>query len=194
MTASSCCRNAFQVGYRRDRSLVASDVYDRRALRPASPIRHLSQLMEGTSPTMPHSARASLARNLLRPELLHSLFSVRTLGLFERVPRSGLASYMSGLLIGAEMQDALMWLRARGKAQTCRRHRLAWHARILSPGGFALRLGIEHAGQRTGRNASIAVNCRVGWTRDAEACRNSYRMSLLRRFFDALPIIAFCAA
>jgi len=46
--------------------------------------------------------------------LLHSLFSVRTLGLLNRVPRSSLASYMSGLLIGAEIHDALGWLRSRG--------------------------------------------------------------------------------
>lgn len=42
--------------------------------------------------------------------LLHNLFSVRTLGLFDRLPRSGLASYMSGLLIGAEIRDATGWL------------------------------------------------------------------------------------
>jgi 2-dehydro-3-deoxygalactonokinase len=42
--------------------------------------------------------------------LLHSLFSVRTLGLFDRLPRSALASYMSGLLIGAEIRDAIGWL------------------------------------------------------------------------------------
>jgi 2-dehydro-3-deoxygalactonokinase len=76
----------------------------------------LSQLMEGDEP---HDAAfregVARAKSSEAPSLLHSLFSVRTLGLFERVPRSGLASYMSGLLIGAEMQDAMMWLRARGK-------------------------------------------------------------------------------
>jgi len=76
----------------------------------------LSQLMEGDEP---HDAAfregVARAKSSEALSLLHSLFSVRTLGLFERVPRSGLASYMSGLLIGAEMQDALMWLRARGK-------------------------------------------------------------------------------
>ncbi len=76
----------------------------------------LSQLMEGDEP-YDAAFREGVARanSSEAPSLLHSLFSVRTLGLFERVPRSGLASYMSGLLIGAEMQDALMWLRARGK-------------------------------------------------------------------------------
>ena len=47
--------------------------------------------------------------------LLHSLFSVRTLGLLDRLPRRDLAGYMSGLLIGAELQDGLTWLGARGK-------------------------------------------------------------------------------
>jgi len=42
--------------------------------------------------------------------LLHSLFSVRTLGLFDRLPRADLPSYMSGLLIGAEVYDATSWL------------------------------------------------------------------------------------
>lgn len=42
--------------------------------------------------------------------LLHSLFSVRTLGLFGRIPPTGLASYMSGVLIGAEVSDAKQWL------------------------------------------------------------------------------------
>jgi len=38
--------------------------------------------------------------------LMSSLFSVRTLGLFERINSNFLASYLSGLLIGAELQAA----------------------------------------------------------------------------------------
>ncbi len=41
--------------------------------------------------------------------LTHALFGVRTLGLFGSLPRSGLSSYLSGLLIGTEMQDATAW-------------------------------------------------------------------------------------
>jgi 2-dehydro-3-deoxygalactonokinase len=37
------------------------------------------------------------------------LFGVRSLGLFERLARASLASYLSGLLIGAEMMDAVTW-------------------------------------------------------------------------------------
>jgi 2-dehydro-3-deoxygalactonokinase len=39
--------------------------------------------------------------------LLKRLFSARTLGLFGALPESGTASYLSGLLIGTEVQDAL---------------------------------------------------------------------------------------
>jgi 2-dehydro-3-deoxygalactonokinase len=38
--------------------------------------------------------------------LLHRIFSVRTLGLFDRVPSDALADHLSGLLIGAEIADA----------------------------------------------------------------------------------------
>jgi 2-dehydro-3-deoxygalactonokinase len=41
--------------------------------------------------------------------LSHLLFGVRTLGLFDRLPHASLASYLSGLLIGAELMDALDW-------------------------------------------------------------------------------------
>jgi len=37
---------------------------------------------------------------------LHQLFSVRTLGLFERLDPAALASYLSGLLIGSELASA----------------------------------------------------------------------------------------
>jgi 2-dehydro-3-deoxygalactonokinase len=45
--------------------------------------------------------------------ITHLLFGVRTLGLFDKLPRTGLASYLSGLLIGAEMMDASAWSRAK---------------------------------------------------------------------------------
>ncbi len=37
--------------------------------------------------------------------LLHRLFGVRSLGLFGEIPASGLASYLSGLLIGSELRE-----------------------------------------------------------------------------------------
>ena len=39
--------------------------------------------------------------------LLNRLFSARTLGLFGHLPESGIASYLSGLLIGSEIAEAL---------------------------------------------------------------------------------------
>jgi 2-dehydro-3-deoxygalactonokinase len=39
--------------------------------------------------------------------LLHQLFATRTLGLTDRLPRTGLADYLSGLLIGHELVHAL---------------------------------------------------------------------------------------
>lgn len=42
-----------------------------------------------------------------RAGLLHRLFAVRSLGLFERLPGSALADYLSGLLIGSEIREAL---------------------------------------------------------------------------------------
>lgn len=39
--------------------------------------------------------------------LLQHLFSARTLGLFERLPANGIAAYLSGLLIGHELDEAL---------------------------------------------------------------------------------------
>jgi 2-dehydro-3-deoxygalactonokinase len=38
--------------------------------------------------------------------LLNTLFSVRSRGLFEEIPKTGLKSYLSGLLIGAEVTEA----------------------------------------------------------------------------------------
>ena len=42
--------------------------------------------------------------------LLKRLFSARTLGLFDQLPASGVASYLSGLLIGSEIAEALACL------------------------------------------------------------------------------------
>jgi 2-dehydro-3-deoxygalactonokinase len=47
-----------------------------------------------------------LAATTLPGGLLQRLFSARTLGLFERLPADGVASYLSGLLIGSEIEEA----------------------------------------------------------------------------------------
>jgi 2-dehydro-3-deoxygalactonokinase len=46
--------------------------------------------------------------------LLHDLFSARTLGLMAEIPAGGLRSYLSGLLIGAEVTAALAETRSDG--------------------------------------------------------------------------------
>jgi 2-dehydro-3-deoxygalactonokinase len=68
----------------------------------------LAQLMP---PNAPHD-EAAFHRGLAVSEgasaggLLNLLFSVRSLGLFGELPGAALASYLSGLLIGAELRDA----------------------------------------------------------------------------------------
>jgi 2-dehydro-3-deoxygalactonokinase len=75
----------------------------------------LSQLMTGDAPdAAAFQQGVEAAQQDAAASLLHSLFGVRTLGLFNRLPGSGLASYMSGLLIGTEIRDALSWLRQQG--------------------------------------------------------------------------------
>jgi 2-dehydro-3-deoxygalactonokinase len=77
----------------------------------------LSQLMQGEG-----QDEAAFAEGVTRGAsadaggLLHRLFAVRTLGLLDKMPRSSLASYLSGLLIGAEVRDGLAWLRMADRA------------------------------------------------------------------------------
>jgi 2-dehydro-3-deoxygalactonokinase len=73
----------------------------------------LAQLMR---PGAPHDD-AAFRRGLAVSEgasaggLLNRLFSVRSLGLFAELPGEALASYLSGLLIGAELRDATAGIR-----------------------------------------------------------------------------------
>jgi 2-dehydro-3-deoxygalactonokinase len=72
----------------------------------------LAQLME--KGPFDHTAFAfGLERAVSDGALTHQLFGVRTLGLFGRLKRPALASYLSGLLIGAEFADAISWAEAR---------------------------------------------------------------------------------
>ena len=92
------------------RTYMTGEIYG--LLRGAGTI---GQLIEGDARD-PAAFRRGVERSRSpdAANLLHSLFSVRTLGLLGGVPRSGLASYLSGLLIGAELQDGARWLEARG--------------------------------------------------------------------------------
>ena len=71
------------------------------------------------------------ARAAAGADLGRLLFSVRTLGLFGELPATGLADYLSGLLIGAELAAALPACSAAaplvlvGEPALCERYRLA---------------------------------------------------------------------
>ena len=66
----------------------------------------LARLMSGKD-DVGTAFEAGVIRGLERPaELLHDLFSARTLPLFGEMPETHVASYLSGLLVGAEVGDA----------------------------------------------------------------------------------------
>ncbi len=64
-------------------------------------------------------------------DLPRKIFSARTLGLFGEIPAEGLADYLSGMLLGAEIRDALSQPRADaaigliGEPALCARYRTA---------------------------------------------------------------------
>jgi 2-dehydro-3-deoxygalactonokinase len=66
----------------------------------------LAQLMTGDAEDKNAFARGVLAAGH-NTQLLNRLFSVRSLALFNRMDGASLPSYLSGLLVGAEMRDAL---------------------------------------------------------------------------------------
>ena len=87
-------------------------------------------------PAGPHADLKAFARGVscglsADAELPRKLFSTRTLGLFGEVPAQGLADYLSGLLLGAEIRDALaQWpssaeLGLIGEPELCARYRRA---------------------------------------------------------------------
>jgi len=69
----------------------------------------LGRLMATDTERAPRSAfeQGLDAHHSLPGGLLQQLFSARTLGLFERLPADAIASYLSGLLIGHEIEEAL---------------------------------------------------------------------------------------
>lgn len=66
----------------------------------------LGRLMQADAPPDPEAFRHGVLRSADPGGLLHHLFGVRTLGLFDRLPEAAAASYMSGLLIGHEVRAA----------------------------------------------------------------------------------------
>lgn len=78
-------------------------------------------------------------------DLLHRLFAVRTLGLFERLSATDAPSYLSGLLIGAEIAAALQRESVGGSPPTLigARPLCAAYQRVLAAQGIAARIADE---------------------------------------------------
>jgi 2-dehydro-3-deoxygalactonokinase len=66
----------------------------------------LGRLMPADSPDDWQAFDLGLTNSGSEDHLLHDLFSVRTLGLFDKLPGEALKSYLSGLLIGHETRAA----------------------------------------------------------------------------------------
>lgn len=64
----------------------------------------LARTLDAEAALEPGAFRDGVARSLRGGGLLHNAFGTRTLGLFGRMPAASLASYLSGLLIGEELQ------------------------------------------------------------------------------------------
>ncbi len=102
----------------------------------------LGRLMAGEAPDEAAFARGLAFARQGRGGLLRRLFSARTLGLFDRLSASAIAAYLSGLLIGSEIAEALECLPEVPRG-----------AEVTLIGGAELaeryRIGIEAAGLRT---------------------------------------------
>jgi 2-dehydro-3-deoxygalactonokinase len=89
----------------------------------------LGRLMQGEVEDHPAFERGLAYARTGRGGLLKRLFSARTLGLFDLLPESGIASYLSGLLIGSEIEEALACLDAPpgdGEIRVIGGSKLAW--------------------------------------------------------------------
>jgi 2-dehydro-3-deoxygalactonokinase len=81
--------------------------------------------------------------------LLKRLFSARTLGLFDLLPEAGVASYLSGLLIGSEIEEALDCLAANAELRVVGASGLAWRYRgALAARDLRVRPARDAAGAR----------------------------------------------
>lgn len=99
----------------------------------------LAQLMSGDAEDSDAFAEG-VAASGRGPGLLNQLFGVRTLGLFGRVKGTGLASYLSGLLVGTEMRDALRtWPDLATRGTLC----IGSPAMIARYGACAAQIGVE---------------------------------------------------
>jgi 2-dehydro-3-deoxygalactonokinase len=77
----------------------------------------LGRLMHGEADDAAAFARGLAYARAGQGGLLRRLFSARTLGLFDLLPETGVASYLSGLLIGSEIEEALAGLEVAADAE-----------------------------------------------------------------------------
>jgi 2-dehydro-3-deoxygalactonokinase len=125
----------------------------------------LGALME-EGPDDPDAFRLGVERAGASGGLLHHLFDVRTLGLFGGIPAGGLASYLSGLLIGHEA------VAATGSAAGCEGPaRLIGSERLTRL--YATALGV------LGMEATVPSG--------ASAARGLFRIAAMKTTQEALP-------
>jgi 2-dehydro-3-deoxygalactonokinase len=91
------------------RTYMTGELYN--ALTSSGTLAQLMEKGEADGEAFQHGLQQ--ARDEGSGALTHLLFGVRTLGLFERMKRASLSSYLSALLIGAEMTDAMAWSSAK---------------------------------------------------------------------------------
>jgi 2-dehydro-3-deoxygalactonokinase len=90
----------------------------------------LGRLMRGEADDSAAFERGLAYAHTGKGGLLRRLFSARTLGLFDVLPESALASYLSGLLIGSEIEEALSCLEvADTEISVIGASKLAWRYR-----------------------------------------------------------------
>jgi 2-dehydro-3-deoxygalactonokinase len=92
--------------------------------------------------------------------LLHSLFSVRSLGLFDELPGAALSSYLSGLVIGSEVAHALQSRKKRAGYMILASPKIGGrYAKALEVAGVQARYGdplaIVHGLRKIGLAAGI---------------------------------------
>jgi 2-dehydro-3-deoxygalactonokinase len=111
----------------------------------------LGRLMQGEADDHAAFERGLGYARTGRGGLLKRLFSARTLGLFDLLPESSIASYLSGLLIGSEIEEALACLEAPddGAIGVIGASQLAWRYRAaLAARGLRVRPAADDAGAR----------------------------------------------
>jgi 2-dehydro-3-deoxygalactonokinase len=120
----------------------------------------LGRLMTSDEPDEPAFARG-VVRALADPAgLLHSLFSVRSLGLYNDIAGEGLSSYLSGLVIGSEVAHALQSRSKRADYVILASPKIGGrYAKALGVAGVAARYGdplaVVHGLKKIGLAAGI---------------------------------------